>query len=171
MKGIFRLSKRIFSLLCFALVVNLANAQTVIDGMKEIDGYRFGKAKEIYSTIVERNPSDANYFYLGNVFLKQFEPDFDKAEEYFKKGIALNEKRAYLSKVGMASVKLGRGEKQEALEDFSQIAKNSREKDAEVLYRIGEALSIYSSYNDTKLAIEYLNKAIRIAEKRKALWI
>jgi len=167
MKDVFRLSKKTALYICLVIGVNFVNAQTVIDGINEIDGYRFGKAKEIYSAIVEREPSDANYFYLGNVYLAQFEPDFDKAEEYFRKGLSLNEKKSYFGKIGIASIKLGKGDKEGAIEDFNAIAKSSRERDPEVLYRIGEALSIYSNNNNPKLAIEFLNKAIRIAEKKK----
>jgi len=167
MKHVFRFSKKIVIFLLCIVAVNLISAQTIIDGINEVDGYRFGKAKEIYSTILEREPSDANYFYMGNVYLAQFEPDFDKAEEYFNKGLALNEKKSYFSKIGMASIKLGKGDKEGAIEDFNLIAKSSRDKNSEVLYRIGEALSIYPNNNEPKLAIEYLNKAIKVAEKRR----
>ncbi len=51
--------------------------------------------------------------------------------------------KSYLNKIGLASIKLGKGQKASAINDLNQIAKDSREKDPEVLYRIGEALSMY----------------------------
>jgi len=62
---------------------------------------------------------------------------------------------------------LGKGDKEGAIEDFNIIARSSRDKDAEILYRIGEALSIYLNNNDPKLAIDYLNRAIKVAERKK----
>lgn len=116
----------------------MVGAQTVAEGINDIDGYKFGKAKEVYTALVNKEPSDANYFYLGNAYLVQSEPDFEKAAEYFSKGVALDAKKSFFSRIGQASVKLGKGDQTGAIADFNQIAKDSREKDPEVLYRIGE---------------------------------
>lgn len=51
--------------------------------------------------------------------------------------------KSFFSRIGQASVKLGKGDQTGAIADFNQIAKDSREKDPEVLYRIGEALALY----------------------------
>ncbi|ODM52421.1 tetratricopeptide repeat protein [Elizabethkingia meningoseptica] len=166
MKERFGLSKKIVIGAAAFFAMNMVGAQTVADGINDIDGYKFGKAKEVYTALVNKEPSDANYFYLGNTYLVQSEPDFDKAAEYFNKGVALDAKKSFFSRIGVASIKLGKGDKAGAVADFSQIAKDSREKDPEVLYRIGEALSLYPNHNDPKLSIEYLNKAVNLAEKK-----
>ncbi len=59
--------------------MNMVGAQTVAEGINDIDGYKFGKAKEVYTALVNKEPSDANYFYLGNAYLVQSEPDFEKS--------------------------------------------------------------------------------------------
>ena len=166
MKERFGLSKKIVIGAAAFFAMNMVGAQTVADGINDIDGYKFGKAKEVYTALVNKEPSDANYFYLGNTYLVQSEPDFDKAAEYFNKGVALDAKKSFFSRIGVASIKLGKGDKTGAIADFTQIAKDSKEKDPEVLYRIGEALSLYPNHNDPRLSIEYLNKAVNLAEKK-----
>ncbi|BBQ07627.1 hypothetical protein HZP98_09130 [Elizabethkingia anophelis] len=166
MKERFGLSKKIVLGAAAFFAMNMVGAQTVAEGINDIDGYKFGKAKEVYTALVNKEPSDANYFYLGNAYLVQSEPDFEKAAEYFSKGVALDAKKSFFSRIGQASVKLGKGDQTGAIADFNQIAKDSREKDPEVLYRIGEALALYPNHNDPKLSIDYLNKAVNLAEKK-----
>ena len=114
--------------------------------------------------MISSSPKDAdNYFYLGNTYITQFEPNFSKAEEYFKKGLEINSKN-YLNKIGLASIKLGKGDKS-AITEIQNIVKDSREKDTEVLYRAAEALTMYEKNNAPDLAIDYLNKAIEKAQK------
>ncbi|KAF5276598.1 hypothetical protein FQR65_LT16305 [Abscondita terminalis] len=144
----FGLSKKIVLGAATFFAMNMVNAQSVAQGINDIDGYKFGKAKEVYTALVNKEPSDANYFYLGNAYLVQSEPDFEKATEYF------------------TSMNWEKEIKPVLLQNLSQIAKDSRERDPEVLYRIGEALVLYPNYNDPKLSIEYLNKATNLAEKK-----
>ena len=143
-------------------VLSFASAQTVAEGINYLDSHKYAKAKEVFNQLIAKSPSAENYFYLGNAYLVQFEPNFDKAKEAFDKGIALDSK-SYLNKIGLASIKMGKGQKVSAINDLNQIAKDSREKDPEVLYRIGEALSMYDNSNDPNLAITFLNKAIEKA--------
>lgn len=143
-------------------VLSFASAQTVSEGINYLDSHKYAKAKEVFNQLIAKSPSAENYFYLGNAYLVQFEPNFDKAKENFDKGLTLDSK-SYLNKVGLASIKLGKGQKASAITDLNQIAKDSREKDPEVLYRIGEALSMYDNNNDPSLAVSYLNKAIEKA--------
>ena len=143
-------------------VLSFASAQTVAEGINYLDSHKYAKAKEVFNQLIAKSPSAENYFYLGNAYLVQFEPNFDKAKEAFDKGITLDSK-SYLNKIGLASIKMGKGQKVSAINDLNQIAKDSREKDPEVLYRIGEALSMYDNSNDPNLAITFLNKAIEKA--------
>lgn len=149
----------------FATVLfNFAGAQTVAEGIVSLDSHKYAKAKDIFNQVIAKAPTAENYFYLGYAYLIQFEPDFNKAKENFEKGLAL-EPKSYLNKVGLASIKLGKGQKSAAIEELNQITKDSREKNAEVLYRIGETLTIYENVNDPNLAISYINKAIERAQK------
>ncbi len=166
MKGKFGLTKKIAIGAAAFFIMNFAGAQTVDQGINSIDSYKFAQAKQIYSTLAEQSPSDANYFYLGNTYLAQSEPNFEKAQEYFNKGLATNPKKAYLSRIGNASVQMGRGNVNGAVSEFNAVAKATREKDPEVLYRIGEALIMYDNHNNPKLAIEYLKKAVDLTQRK-----
>lgn len=164
MKYRFSMTKKIMISLAATFVTHFTNAQTIAEGINSIDSHKYAKAKEIFSQIATKAPTAENFYYLGYAYLVQFQPDFDKAKEYFDKGLSL-ESKSYLNRVGLASIKLGKGQKTTAINELNQIAKDSREKDAEVLYRIGEALTVYETSNEPTLAITYLNKAIERAQK------
>ena len=118
---------------------NFAIAQTLQDGINNIDSDKFGQAKSNFSEMIAKEPKAENFFYLGNTYLKQGEPDFAKATENFNKGLAADAK-SFLNKIGLASVKLGKGDKS-AIAEIQKIVADSKEKDAEVLFRAGEALT------------------------------
>lgn len=160
----FRIPKKVAIGAFATLLFNVVNAQTVAEGINNLDSHKYAKAKEIFSQVIAKAPTAENYFYLGYSYLIQFEPDFNKAKEQFDKGLALDAK-SYLNRVGLAAIKLGKGQKAAAIEELNQIAKDSREKNAEVLYRIGESLTIFENQNDPNLAISYINKAIERAQK------
>jgi tetratricopeptide (TPR) repeat protein len=167
MKYRFGFSKKVVLGAVATFLLNFASAQTVAEGINYIDSHKYANAKDVFNQIIAKSPTAENYFYLGYSYLIQFEPDFDKAKENFDKGLSLDSK-SYLNRVGLASIKLGKGQKATAINELNQIAKDSREKDAEVLYRIGEALTIYENNNEPALAVSYLNKAIDKAQKEGA---
>lgn len=143
---------------------NFAYAQTVQDGINSIDSDKFAQAKTNFTNMIATAPTAENYFYLGNTFLKQGEPDFTAATDSFNKGLAADSK-SYLNKLGLATVKLGKGDKN-AIAEIQKIVTDSKEKDAEVLFRAAEALTLFEKNNSPDLAIQFLNKAIERAEKK-----
>lgn len=159
-----KLSKKIVVGAGVLFFANFAFAQTVQEGIANVDSHKYAKAKDIFNQMIAKAPSDANnYFYLGNSYLSQFEPSFDKAEESFKKGLSIDGKN-YLNKIGLASIKVAKGDKS-GIAEIQKIVSDSREKDAEVLYRAGEALTMFENNNSADLAISYLNKAIDKSQK------
>ncbi len=140
-----------------------AFGQTVQQGIASIDSHKYAKAKQNFEAMLRNDKTDENYFYLGNTYLSQDEPDFTKAQQYFNQGLAENNK-SHLNKIGLATVKLGRGDKS-GITDIQSVVKDSREKDAEVLYRAAEALTLYDDASSPDLAIDYLNKAITRSTK------
>ncbi|MEC5394866.1 tetratricopeptide repeat protein [Bergeyella sp. RCAD1439] len=139
-------------------------AQTLQDGILSVDSHKYAKAKDIFGKMIQNAPKDAsNYFYLGNAYLSQFEPNFDVAEAEFKKGLAMDSK-SYLNKIGLASIKIAKGDKS-GIADIQAVVSDSREKDAEVLFRAAEALTMFEKTNAPDLAIAYLNKAIERSQK------
>lgn len=141
-----------------------ASAQTLQDGINSIDSDKFAQAKTNFTEMIAKEPTAENYFYLGNTFLRQGEPDNAKATENFNKGLAADGK-SYLNKIGLAAVKLGKGDKN-AIAEIQKVVTDSKEKDAEVLFRAAEALTLFEKNSSPDLAIQYLNKAIEKAEKK-----
>lgn len=164
MKYRFGLPKKIVFGATATFLLSFASAQTVSEGIINLDSHKYAKAKEIFNQMIAKSPTAENYYYLGYSYLSQFEPNFELAKENFDKGLAIDSK-SYLNKIGLATIKLGKGQKASAITELTQVAKESKEKDAEVLYRIGEALTMFENNNDPALAITYINKAIEKAQK------
>ena len=159
------LSKKVVLTAAVGFFTSFGFAQSLQDGINFVDSQKYAKAKQNYTDLINQNPKDANnHFYLGNTYLTQFDPNFDLAQESFNKGLAVDAK-SYLNKLGLASVKLGKGDKS-AITEIQQIVKDSREKDAEVLFRAGEALTLFEKFSAPDLAITFLNKAIERADKK-----
>lgn len=144
---------------------NFANAQTLQDGINSVDSDKYAQAKTNFTDMIAKAPTAENYFYLGNTFLRQGDPDYAKATESFNKGLAADSK-SYLNKIGLATVKLGKGDKS-AIAEIQKVVTDSREKDAEVLFRAAEALTLFEKNNSPDLAIQFLNKAIERAQKKE----
>ena len=140
-----------------------ASAQTLQEGITAIDSHKYAKAKQIFTDMIASSPNAENYFYLGNTYLTQFEPNFTLAADSFNKGIAAD-KKDYLNKIGLASIKLGKGDKS-GISDIQKIVEDSKGKDSEVLYRAGEALTLFDKNSNPDLAVDYINRAIEKAPK------
>ena len=163
MKDIMNLSKKITLGVAAAFLSSFAFAQTLQEGIANADSHKYAAARQVFNDMVTKSATAENYFYLGNSFLTQFEPNFEKATENFNKGM-MADKKSYLNRVGLASVKLGKGDKS-AVTEIQNIVRDSKEKDAEVLYRAAEALTLFGGAQTADLAIEYLNKAVERSAK------
>lgn len=156
-------SKKVVLTAAVGFFSQFAFAQSVQEGIVYVDSHKYAKARQNFNDLITKDPSANNYFFLGNTYLTQFEPNFEKAKEYFDQGLAKDPKSA-LNKVGLASIKIGKGDKS-GENDLRQIVKDTKEKDAEVLYRAAEALTIYEKTTNPDLAVEFLNKAIEKSQK------
>lgn len=157
------LSKKIALSVAVGFFSNFAIAQTLQEGVENADSHKYAKAKEVFTQMISKSPSAENYFYLGNAYLTQFEPNFEVAQENFNKGLAAD-KKSNLNKIGLASVKLGKGDKS-ALTEIQNIVKDAKDKDAEVLYRAAEALTLFGGASNADLAVDYLNRAVEKSQK------
>lgn len=142
----------VMSMLAFSVTV----AQTVEEGLAELNAERTKEAGEIFSKVAESSPSATNQFYLGYFFLKTGE--LDKAEQAFNKGLELDGKEV-INNVGLGAVALGKGDRAKAKELIDAAVKK-RKKDANVLYRAGEAYTLFEKNNDPAEAIRLLDEAI-----------
>lgn len=129
-------------------------AQTVQDGLKNLDAERYNAAGTIFNQLVASAPTAENYYYQGYYYLNLPEADLAKAKEAFEKGAALDAKKPDpICRVGLATVKLLSGDKAGAAADFALIKKDTKNKNADVMYRIGEAYALSEKVNDPAEAV------------------
>ena len=157
------ISRKIVLTAAVGFLANFAIAQTLQIGINNIDSHKYAKAKTNFEQMLAKDASADNYFYNGNVYLLQFEPNFEKAKEFFDKGMAAD-KKSYLNRIGLASIKLGKGDKS-GISDIQEIVKDSREKDSQVLFRAGEALTMFEKASNPDLAISFIEKGIEREKK------
>lgn len=157
------LTKKIALGVAVGFFSNFALAQTLQDGIASADSHKYANAKQVFNQMITKSPTAENYFYLGNSYLTQFEPNFELALENFNKGLAAD-KKSNLNKIGLASVKLGKGDKS-AITEIQNIISDARDKDPEVLYRAAEALTLFGGAGNADLAIDFLNRAVDKSQK------
>lgn len=142
----------VFGLFAF---VNL-HAQTAQDGLALIHGERYTEAGDLFKKLAEGSPSADNQYYLGYYYIKTNQ--LDEAQKAFEKGLTIDDK-SYLNKVGLGTIALSKGDRAKAKELFDE-AEKKKKKDAEVLFRIGEAYTLFEKNNDPAEAIRLLDLAI-----------
>lgn len=150
------------------MLAGVLNAQNIQEGIKYLGNDQFNKAKEVFEGLVSKSPSEENYFYLGYFYLKNETPNIELASQNFNKGLALNPK-SELNRIGLACVKLFRGEKAAANADFEAIAKDSKYRNAEVLYRIAEAYILFKNKPesiDADKSIDYSEKLLNLVKNK-----
>lgn len=157
------LTKKIALGVAVGFFSKFAFAQTLQDGIASADSHKYANAKQVFNQMVTKSPTAENYFYLGNSYLTQFEPNFELALENFNKGLAAD-KKSNLNKLGLASVKLAKGDKS-AVAEIQRIVSDARDKDPEVLYRAAEALTLFGGASNADLAIDFLNRAVEKSQK------
>jgi tetratricopeptide (TPR) repeat protein len=143
----------VFSVLAFLNV----QAQTVQDGLALIHTERFNEAGELFKKLAEGTPSADNQYYLGYYYVKNNQ--LDEAQKAFEKGLQLDEK-SYLNQVGLGTIALSKGDRAKAKELFDAAEKKGK-KNAEVLYRLGEAYTLFEKNSDAAEAIRLLDEAVK----------
>jgi len=147
---------RLFTLMIGLFAFVSLQAQTVQDGLALVHSERYNDAEALFKKLAEGTPSADNQYYLGYFYVKTGK--IDEAQKAFEKGLQLDEK-SYLNQVGMGTVALSKGDRAKAKELFDEAEKKKR-KDAEVLFRIGEAYTLFEKNNDPAEAIRLLDLAI-----------
>ena len=143
-------------------------AQTVQDGLKNLDAERYNAAETIFKQLASSAPLAENYYHLGYFYLnlqdeegKVSAADLEKAKDAFTKGAALDAKRPDpMNRVGLATVKLLSGDRTGAKADFDLIKKDTKNKNADVIFRIGEAYSLSAKVNDPAEAVTNIQAAL-----------
>ncbi len=155
------MKKRLIFCLASLFVIVQLQAQTAKDALRFLELEQFNKASEAFASLVEKEPAPANLFYAGYFYLKIDEAD--KAKPLFDKAVAENPKFA-LGMVGQGAFFLAKKDKVKGKELIDAAIKLSKGKDAEVLFRAGEAYIMFET-KDHPEAIALLNNAAKLRPK------
>ena len=140
---------------------------------------RFTEAKQLLNRTAQQNPSMQTYFDAGYGYLRAGQPD--SARIWFEKGIPMDEKRVPLNETGSAITYFVKNDIANADPKLAHVIDRSKGKNADILYRIGEAYTGYLTPGDGSIkpvypkvvnaakAIDYLNRATERDKKNAAI--
>jgi len=143
------------------LFTGLVNGQTVQQGLMQVDGDQPTKAKATMTAVLAASPTAENMYYLGYVQLRN--GDLAGAKATFEKGLTTEPKQP-LNAVGLATIMLAEKNAQGAKAAFDKILLDTKMKNADVMYRIAEAYTLYEHTNDSGEAVRLIDL---ITEKTK----
>jgi tetratricopeptide (TPR) repeat protein len=154
---------RMKSLLVAAVLLftGVVNGQTVQQGLMQVDGDQPTKAKATMTAVVAASPTAENMYYLGYAQLRS--GDLAGAKATFEKGLTTEPKQP-LNSVGLATILLAEKNAQGAKAAFDKILLDTKMKNADVMYRIAEAYTLFEDTNDPGEAIRLIDL---ITEKTK----
>lgn len=140
---------------------------------------RFNEAAQVQSRNAQQSPSDQTIFDAGYGYLRAGKPD--SARAWFYKGISMDDKRIPLNQTGSALTYLVQNDNANADPKLEEVISRSKGKNAEILFRIGEAYTGYLTPGDGSIkplypkavnaakAIDYLNRAVDRDKKNPAI--
>jgi tetratricopeptide (TPR) repeat protein len=143
------------------LFTTMVNGQTVQQGLAQLDGDQPTKAKATMTAVVTASPTAENMYYLGYAQIRT--GDLAGAKATFEKGLAAEPKQP-LNSVGLATLMLADKNAQGAKAAFDKILLDTKMKNAEVMFRIAEAYTLYEHTNDPGEAVRLIDL---ITEKTK----
>ncbi len=162
------------------LLSGLVSAQTPTpDATTLMTLGRFNEAHQLLNKAATQSPSMQTYFDAGYGYLRSGQPD--SARIWFEKGVATDEKRIPLNQTGIALAHLVGNGVATAGPILDEVVKKSKGKNADILYRIGEAYTGYLTPDsgsikprypkivDAAKAIDYLNRAADRDKKNPAI--
>jgi tetratricopeptide (TPR) repeat protein len=119
-----------------AVAPTTTNAQSVADAQRAIEIEQYSAARTTLRKAIASSSSDIAYFTLGQLYAKQNKPD--SAGYYFEQGsIKYGNTTTGMASAGAAL--LQRGNVAGAESKFDEIRKQTKNKDADALIRIGQA--------------------------------
>lgn len=143
---------------------NVSVAQTLNDAIKHLDAERYTAATAAFNKIAIADPSSENLFYKGYGLLKTPEgtsvENLKIAEEAFMAGNAASKRGDDMCEIGLGMVKLARKDVEGAKLVFEEVKKSSRMRNADVMYRIAEAYTMFPKLTDAAEAITNIDLAL-----------
>jgi tetratricopeptide (TPR) repeat protein len=155
--------KKILFVLMFVSAAFLGKAQSIEEGIKQMENENFAAALNIFNSICKADPKASQaHFYIGEVnYLME---NYDEAEKSYRRGLTANPQCAECT-VGLGKLELDKGNPAEAEKYFSSALKMNK-KSALIPALIGDAY-LYSKKPDAAKAVKYLSDA-RDADPRIA---
>ena len=163
-----------------ALLTGTVFAQTPApDATTLMSEGRFAEARQLSVRAAQQNPSMQTNFDAGYSYLRTGQPD--SARIWFEKGLSLDDKRVPLNATGIAISYLVQSNAAQADPKLADAMDKSKGKNADILYRIGEAYTgymtpgdgsikpLYTKAVDAAKAIDYLNRAFERDKKNAAI--
>lgn len=139
-------------------------AQSLDDAKKALEEEQYARAKGILENLVQKQAKKGeNYFYLGQVYLKN---DYlDSAKHVFEQGRAADPKNQ-LNVAGLGIIELFSGNQAGAEALFSEVSGKIKRRDYLELYYIGRAY-IDAPEPDYGKAMQYLNQSLARTGKKQ----
>ncbi|GAB3035142.1 tetratricopeptide repeat protein [Spirosoma pulveris] len=140
---------------------------------------QFTEAKQLLNRNAQQSPSMQSLFDAGYGYLRSGQPD--SARIWFNKGLSMDEKRTPLNETGLAISYLVENNAANAEPKLAEVLKKSKSKNADILYRIGEAYTgyltpgngsikpVYAKAVNAAKAIDYLNQATERDKKNASI--
>lgn len=155
---------KIYALASLLLVPFITKSQTLDEAIKHLDAERFTAASKAFNQLAETSPSPQTLFYKGYAILRSPEglsPESIKAaQNAFEAGNALDKKGDPFNQIGLGMVKLASKDMAGGKAIFETVKKDTKLKNADVLYRIAEAYTLFPGATDAAEAIININLAL-----------
>ena len=155
---------KIYALASLLLVPFITKSQTLDEAIKHLDAERFTAASKAFNQLAETSPSPQTLFYKGYAILRS--PDgltaenIKAAQSAFEAGNALDKKGDPLNQIGLGMIKLASKDLAGGKAIFEEVKKSTKLKNADVLYRIAEAYTMFPGATDAAEAIININLAL-----------
>jgi tetratricopeptide (TPR) repeat protein len=156
--------KKIF-LIAFTLtsLSKISNAQTDADGAKAMLYENYASAKNIYSTILKSNLTEADkWFNVGEAYFKN--EQIDSAKIFYQGGLAANPKFV-ANYVGIAKCFLADGKKEDAIKNFNKALDMVSGKDIPTAALVAKGYISDEKNGMPDEAIELMKKKIEMNDK------
>lgn len=157
------MNKFFFSIIGSASVFQLATAQNLQEAITKTENERFDLAGTEFRQLIGKEPNKGdNYFYYGENFLKNGNPD--SAFIMYKKGTDVQPTNG-LNFVGLGEVFLLQGKEADANSNFFK-AKTLGSKNANTLTELAEAyVTAPGTYKNPAQAVTLLDEALKMEPK------
>ncbi|MHC5308852.1 tetratricopeptide repeat protein [Myroides sp. LJL116] len=122
-------NKRLLSVGILALLSSMSTltAQDLPQALKAMDNGQLQQAKSMLEELIKQNPtSGINYYYLGDLYLKQNQ--VDSAKTIFKEGLELKDNGS-LNYIGLGQIDLLNKDAQGAILNFAKAQSKIKRKD------------------------------------------